>query len=1537
MATTVEPRGGTQPYVDADEYIDFQLAKTQSQIKTTELLTSAGWLGLAVLGYVLTFVVLDQWVIPGGFGALARSIWLGILLVGGGTWLSWRILLPGFKTVHELYAAKMIESADPTLKSSLLNLIDLHQHGKKSQSALVMTSMEKRAAVELSKVNVDQAIDRQTLLRVAYGLLAMVVACCLYVMLSPKDAFSSVQRLLLPSTQLAVATRTLIANVTPEDTRVLAGEMLTIEADILGQTPEQVKVVYTTADREFVDQPVEMQRLEEGTSRYRGIISGEKGRGLMQALSYRLEAGDARTRDFNVQVLEPPTSKAEKVSYTFPTYMKLDPKIHPGGHIDAWEGTRVVVSATTNLPVKSALLVMTDTDNPLAKGEEVRMQITNGKQLTAEWTLGFRSDGTFARYYHIECTTPAGESDPQPTVYAIKIQPDQRPDVSLLHPTQDLERPANAVVPLSIRASDPDFQLRFVTLRVEKGGEEMLNAALLDHERATYEGTHDLHLDKLGATGLKPGDEILYWIEARDNKQPHGNRSVTSRLKIKITPPVKADEVAQQLEQDRQKQQEQLEQADAANNPNGEQQPPPAGTPDQPRQPPQPPKNGERRPQDQPPRDRKDNPNEPPADPETDAANPSEKEPQPGDKNAAGEPRPNQGQPDQNQPAKNQPGKDPSGRPKPGQQGQGQEPRGAQDQPGDSPNDDNPPGKPDQQGTGNGRDRPQPNSSRPNSPRNGQPSKSEPQQPRPADDPTALQKFIEKQQKEAESNPDAGDQQSGQEQDGAGQKSGAGDQPMSDSQDRPRQAQDNPKSDGDSSQPKPDSQNADPQNKADQSNPTGNQPGRRPNQRSQDQATEPGQQPNTGNGKNQKQADQPRPGMDQPKSDRQPDPSQTGAEQGRGQPGNDPQAKPRPGQDNKSGKQSDQKQSDQQSASQPNSGKTDPRKMTPGKTDSGQRPRDPMPKPDDADPQGKQSADGTSKKAGQEPAPGDPQKKPMGNDTGRGQNPKGENPKSQQPPMPEGTDADGQTAPGDEKSGGEKKNGPGGKQPTDDQAPAGDQPPESGPGNGQRPDSKKKTAGDKPPSAEGNPDEAPMAEETPAEDGPGATKKTATGKETGKATGQQKPEGQAPRAENNLERQPGSKTGAMRKSDSPDKTNAKPDGSNRPEESTPADGEKATQPAEKRPGSAPSQKDANPGPGRKNQKSQRPDSGEQGGGTPQDKGTPGSKQAGPGDPQSQPGNQTPDKNAAGGQPSDKTGSGSKSKPSPDGTSRQQPGGNQPSQDQPAGEPMPNSPDNPENDGQPSDKPGADGQPGQDQPAQEKSGSGKSGQEKSGQEKSGQDKSGSGQNNSSDKSGASGKSGGPSKSGGQPGRGGPAANPGNGGPNDGDPSDGDQPPAGQPGAGRGQPNAERPNLAPADQDEAAQEAAEKANEEFARKASNLVLKKLRKDLDRGEVDQAMLDELGWKKDDLERFVNRLERQLQDPGDDNSPESIANRRQFEETLKSLGLSTKTKKRKAAGGKPTRVNELSDRKSAPPPEFQELFEEYTKDLAKPAAKPR
>ena len=1451
MATTVESREGTQPYVDADEYIDFQLAKTQTQIKATEILTSASWLGLAALGYVLAFVVLDQWVIRGGFSSLTRVVLLGALLITGGAWLIVRILMPWSRTVHELYAAKAIESADPTLKSSLLNLIDLQIHNRKSQSALVRTSMEKRAAVELSRVNVDRAIDRHALLRVAYSLLGMLIVCSMYVMLSPKDAFSSIQRLMLPVSQTAVATRTAIANISPEDTRVLAGESLTVEADIVGQMPEQVSLIYTTADREFVNQPLEMQRLDEGTTRYRGVISGEKGRGLKQGLTYRLEAGDARTRDYQVQVSEPPSSRVESVSLTFPTYMKLDPKKHSGGHIDAWEGTKLALTATTNLPVQSAILVLTDTDNPLAKGEEVRMQITNGKQLSAEWTLEFRSDGTFARYYHISCTTAAGESDPQPTVYSIKIQPDQRPEVALLHPTQDLERPANAVVPLLVKASDPDFHLRFVTLRVEKGGEEILSAALLDEERSAYSGTHDLQLDKLGAAGLQPGDEILYWIEARDNKQPHGNRSATPRLKIKITAPAKAEQLAQQLEEDRQKQQQQAEEANPDRNPNDPDRPAPEAA------------------QEKEPRSAKPTAKQPerkPGDPkarEESAPQSDEPEGQPED-------RPNQPQPPKGEP--NQSDQGDKGQPKPGQKGQEQSRPG--DQQGkvkptakdDVVQENSPTGQQEKSAGKSGTD----SKSADHSDAGAQHDSSQ-KKKGPADDEEALKKLLDRQQRQAESNPEKSEQDSP----AANKPDGQDSSPQSEKPSKPHDGGDGTPTKADRSKPKQDqTQKKVGTDKSD--SPTDGQP-----QKPGDQG-ENNPQPANKKQATTKNAPGEKPATEQKKSESRP-----GQE-----PRPDPQGKPR----------SDDQSEDKKSV-QPQPEQTDSNGKSMTKPEQGDKPGQPRGKAGEKVPDAKDPSEGTSGEGSKDPQNSTAaDKQPNSQQTGK------KDPLGTKPQSPEGKQGAGAKAPGEENSPGQKQKGPASK-PTDDKGPDNLDTPEQGPGNGQKPDPQKKPrAGQKPDGEKST--EQMKGEETPAAEGPDAQKRDATGKEAGPAVGQEKPAGEAPQAEKDLERKPNSKPGAMRDSDQPKElkvkpetgskapktTKAKSDGSSRPDEPLPGNGKASEQPAEKRPGEAASQDEPNPGQGRPNQKSQKPDSGEAGGGTPQDQGTPGSKQKGEGDTEPKPGNQTPDSKQQGGQPGDKPGQGSKTRPSNDEQGEKTPGdGGEPSSDQPSGKPMPGAAGKPDSEGKPGESGSGEGKPGEGKPGTGTPGKGQSGK---------------------------------GKPGGQPGQGGEPGALGEG-------TNSSDPAGDEAGNGPGKPDPERRNLAPAERDQEAQEAAEKANEEFARKASSLVLKKLRKDLDRGQVDQELLDELGWKKDDLERFVQRLEKQLADTGDDNSPESVARRRQFEETLKTLGLSSQTKLRKAARGKPTRVNELGDRKFTPPPEYQELFEEYTKDLAKPASK--
>ena len=124
--------------------------------------------------------------------------------------------------------------------------------------------------------------------------------------------------------------------------------------------------------------------------------------------------------------------------------------------------------------------------------------------------------------------------------------------------------------------------------------------------------------------------------------------------------------------------------------------------------------------------------------------------------------------------------------------------------------------------------------------------------------------------------------------------------------------------------------------------------------------------------------------------------------------------------------------------------------------------------------------------------------------------------------------------------------------------------------------------------------------------------------------------------------------------------------------------------------------------------------------------------------------------------------------------------------------------------------------------------------------------------------------------------------------------------------------------------------DKANLEYAKQAANLVLKRLQKELERGEVDPDLLEELGWSDGDMKKFVNRLQERLQDSGADQSPAAVAERRQFEEMLKSLELQSKGARRSDSGKGKHSTDGIGSRRLPVPAEYREAFEAYTKSLS-------
>jgi collagen type III alpha len=1565
-------------YVAFDEFVDFHVHKTQSHIKTTDIATTIVAVLVAFLSYVLLFVVFDQWVVTGGFGPWMRGSMLAVLSVALATVIGWRVVWPLFRRVNALYAARLIEKSDPSLKNALVSLVDLRESGTPiAEGDAAVRALEKRAAIGLSKVDVEHAVDRGRLLRLSYGLLAVVLVACAYIVLSPKDPFPSVRRALLPTSTATVATRTKISDVTPGDTELPARSLLTVEADIRGTIPESVRLVFTTADRAFVDQPVEMRRIEENLPRFRGMVAGANGKGLLQDIDYHIEAGDARTPSYHAKVVQPPSSTVDELKYVHPAYMQLENKVTAGGPIDGWEGSTLSLKATANMPIKSARLLFFDAEDGFSRGdrgEEVDLRVANGTEISGTWTLALRTDGTYPRFYRVMVETADKQRDPEPPQYAVKVRPDQPPEVAMLHPTSDMERPANAVVPFVVQATDPDFGLRTFLLKLEKNGESLVDQRLFEDKvfGQSFRGEHEIDLKSLG---LKTGDTLAFWIEVRDTKQPVANRRATNKLNIKIVEPVSPEKVKEQLAADKQEQQDQLAQADPDKN-------------DDPRdEPADPQPNNGKEPAPEPnPRDANPQPKEPDRAPAPNAA------PKPGDREPdAAEPPANEaeknGTPENKEGDKPQPPADDAealekfirklreeqAKGRPAEPNQGEAPQDQPGQPQDQPQEGD--ANPDNPGS------PRPAEQKPGerSREGKKPADKRPNGANPSDKP-------ESGKPEDKGMPDKPSQgEPGQDEGAEGApKNGAPKQPerpghKSPPSKSPNKNGDKPKSPEKGTNPAND-QPSDP-------NPEAPAPGPKPGEKKPGSAKEP--KPNDGQEPGEKPT-APRSPRDKTASPKPGDPEEKPSEEPRDG------AKPA---------NSDEKKTEN---GKPGGDKPGVEKPT---TDKQPGSKEPMP----ADPSDKPSSPDAATKPGDKGMPSDPKApqdkaspkdpgKPGDKPNSKDEPPKGDNPKGSDASRPKPGDM---PQPGEKPEPGDAPNKPEDKNADGDMPQPGAKP-EAGDGVGKKPENSPKDSGkpgdkgsekgrsgdeskpgDKPKPGdmpgEGG-DDAPMPSDQPGDNPSGKKGGDKPATRPGENGGKPKPAEAGPDAKRN----PQGPSDAPRPDDNPasepmpgegcpEVPDAQPAKSNKPgQKNTDKPQDKGPMNSDSGPSTPGSDKD---GGGPEGQKSPSKDGGEPGqkstdgqgaeskpGDGKPGQGTPGKGKPGRGKPgEGKPGEGKPGEGQPGAGKSDEgaspdKGAGDKSAPKPPGDSPEKPAapggdkkpgeGNKPGAEE-GDAPGDNPGDMPGGGGdkggsdmpgdKPDDKPGDDagGKPGDGKPGEGKPGDGKPGEANSGKsDKPGSGKSGSGKP-------GEGKPGEGGRGAGQPGGsgsgrgGGPNTNgAGKGAPGElGAPTDGagDDParPGQAAGAGKDGNDPDEGGRPAPESGLSADEQADKAKLEYARKASNLVLNRLKDELERGEVDQKTLDELGWTKQELEQFVKRLEQRVATPAEDDSPEAAAKRIQFEEELRSLRLGSESKSRTGSREVQRRTN-VTNKKLPVPPELRDQYDAYTKGLSKSGAKP-
>ena len=174
MSSTIQnkpPGDSGRQYVGFEEYIDFQLKLARRGIRGADLLTGGVGAVLLTVGYLFLFIVTDHWIVKGGWSQTARYVFWFAFVGAMGAWLWKRFIRPWSQRVTSLYAATQLEQTHPELKSNLFTLVDLQQAGRPISPA-ILEALERRTAMNLQHVNVDDAVDRQTLTKLSYALLA---------------------------------------------------------------------------------------------------------------------------------------------------------------------------------------------------------------------------------------------------------------------------------------------------------------------------------------------------------------------------------------------------------------------------------------------------------------------------------------------------------------------------------------------------------------------------------------------------------------------------------------------------------------------------------------------------------------------------------------------------------------------------------------------------------------------------------------------------------------------------------------------------------------------------------------------------------------------------------------------------------------------------------------------------------------------------------------------------------------------------------------------------------------------------------------------------------------------------------------------------------------------------------------------------------------------------------------------------------------------------------------------------------------------
>ena len=448
------------------------------------------------LAVLLVVIGVDRFVEPADISLILLGNVAGLAAVA----FAVRTLWPLRRAPTDRQLARFVEERCPEMEDRLASATAVAPSTASPFRELVLGDAAARTRdVDLNRVVSDQHV-RRSIVRGAVAVASLLIAAVL--------GFGSIDRI-ARSTWLHAFPATASLEVEPGDARVVTGEPLEIRARLGGTfgAPARSLPAVTVLRADGSTEVLVMRARDDG---YRVEIPS-----VTDSFTYRVSAATLRSEEYGVTALVPPSVERVDVTYRYPAFTGLAPRVDvDGGDIYAPEGTAVTVTVVPDEPVSNGELRM-------ASGDVLELRPAGARRWSASFEV--QADDT----YRVALIDGDGLASPGDVDYFVRTVFDRPPLVEILRPEGDREITRLEEAVIEARVED-DFGIERFDLVYTVVGRRMRSIDLRSGPRARRAvGTHTIYAEDLDVV---PGDFISYYVRARDTNTSRDARESRSDI-----------------------------------------------------------------------------------------------------------------------------------------------------------------------------------------------------------------------------------------------------------------------------------------------------------------------------------------------------------------------------------------------------------------------------------------------------------------------------------------------------------------------------------------------------------------------------------------------------------------------------------------------------------------------------------------------------------------------------------------------------------------------------------------------------------------------------------------------------------------------------------------------------------------------------------------------------------------------------------------------------------------------------------------------